>query len=210
MSQLKYRKIAIWENKERIKDLSFFRDLYLEGLFDSVKLLVSPATGKPFTAEERRSELNRRIPAVKQMVALADILAFRDWITNRKDDAPIPVDVLEQFWYLEKLRISFRAPSDVVDEAIGQYQSDQRRSLVRTFNPFYWLGRLIDWLIDEAFNVVALFGGNPQTARNSSIGRTVIAIGTFLAWAATIGAFIIAALDFLGLKTAVRNMLHLS
>jgi hypothetical protein len=208
MSRLKYDQIPIWENKQRIKDLQFFRDVYLLGLWGYTKLLESAATGKPFTAEECRSEINRRLPGVKEMVRLADISALRDWVT-RKDDEAVQIDVLEQLWYLETLRLSYRAPSDVVEEAIGKYQADQFKSWVRTFNPFYWVGRLINWLIGEAFNVVALVGANPQTARNSPAGHIIFAIGTFLAWVATIGGFLIAALDFLGFKTPIRNYLHL-
>jgi hypothetical protein len=155
------------------------------GMWGYTKLL-KPG-GKPLTIDECRSEINRRLPGVKEMVRLANISALRDWITIRKDDEPVRVDVLEQLWYLEKLWVSYRAPSDVVEDAIGKYQTDQCQSWIRTFNPFYWFGRLVEWLIGEAFNVVALFGGNPQTARNSSIGRIVFAVGTFLAWGATVG-----------------------
>jgi len=209
MGQLKWNKIPIWENKERIKNLTFWRDLYVERLFGSVKKLPSPGTGKPFGDEERRTELNRRIPAVKEMVALADITALRDWITIGKDDASVRVDVLEQFWYLERLRISFRAASDVVEEAIGKYQADQRRSWIRTFDPLYWFGRLVDWLVGNAFNVVTLFGANPETARRSSIGRSIIALGKFVGWIAGIAAAIATVLLFFGLDKPIRNFFHL-
>lgn len=209
MSRLTYNQIPIWENKQRIRDLRYFRDLYQEGLFSSVKLLMSRATGKPFGMEERRSELNRRIPAVREMVALADIAALRDWITIRKDDAPVRVDVLEQFWYLDRLRISIQAPSDVVEEAIGKYENDQRRSWVRTFCPIYWFGRLIDWLVSGAFNIVALVGANPQTARNSPIGHIVFAIAKFMGWIAGIVVAIITVLQFFGFETPVRRFFHL-
>ena len=202
MSGLKYDKIPIWENKQRIKDLTFWRDLWLQGTSPDVKVLISPATGKPFGVEERRGELNRRIPLVREIVALADISTVRDWKTVRKDAGTVRVDILEQFWYVETLRLSYRAPSDVVDEAIGKYQADQRGGWIRTFNPVYWIGRLIEWLIGLAFNVVRLFGRNPQTARNSRVGRTISAIGKFLAWVATVGGFLI---QF----PAVRHLLHL-
>lgn len=209
MSRLKYDKISIWGNKKRINDLSFFRDLWLEGLFNAPHLLISPATGRPFSAEERRAELNRRSPAVREMVALADISALRDWRTFRKDDPPVRVDVLEQFWYIEKLRLSARAPSDVVDEAIGIYLADQRGSWIRTFNPFYWFGRMIDWMVSGAFNAVTLFGGNPQVVRNSQTGRIAEAIGKFLGWFAGVGAFVLALMEFLGLQTPIRHFFHL-
>jgi hypothetical protein len=209
MSRLKYDKISIWENKKRIKDLTFFRDLWLEGLFNAPHVLISPATGRPFSAEERRTELNQRSPAVREMVALADISALRDWRTFRKDDPPVRVDVLEQFWYIEKLRLSARALSDVVDEAIGKYLADQRGSWVRIFNPFHWFGRMIDWIVWGAFNVVALFGGNPQAARSSQTGHIVEAIGKLLLWFSTVGAFVIALMEFLGLQTPIRHFFHL-
>jgi hypothetical protein len=108
-------------------------------------------------------EINHRIPAVKEMVALADISALRDWIPYRKEDPPVRVDILEQLWYTDKLRLNVRAPSDVVEEAIGKYQSDQAASWRRTFNPFYLIGRLINFLVEKTFNVVTLFGVNRRS-----------------------------------------------
>jgi hypothetical protein len=197
------------ENKRRIKHLQFFRDVYLMGLWGYTKLLISAATGKPFTAEECRSEINRRLPSVKEMVRLADISALRDWATVRKDDERVQIDVLEQLWYLEKLRLSYRAPSDLVEEAIGKYQADQFNSWVRTFNPFYWIGRLINLVIGELFNVVALVGANPETARNSSTGHIISVIGKFLGWLACIVAAVIAVLEFFGFETPIRHYFHL-
>jgi len=53
MSRLEWNKIAIWENKQRIKELQFFRDVYLLGLWGYMGMLISEASGKPFTPEER-------------------------------------------------------------------------------------------------------------------------------------------------------------
>lgn len=69
--------------------------------------------------------LNRRIPAVREMIALAEVPTIKDWMTLGKDPKLVRVDILEQFWYVQRLRVSYRAPSDVVDEAIHSFQ-DQR------------------------------------------------------------------------------------
>ena len=161
MSRLRYNKIPIWENKQRIEYLTFWRDLWLEGMFALNETPESPITRKPLNQAERITELNRRIPAVREMVRLANIQTLRNWRTFRKDDPPIRLDILEEFWNVHQLRLSPRAPSDVVDEAIGRYQADQRGSWIRTFNPLYWIERLIESLIDKAFNVVALFWWQP-------------------------------------------------
>ena len=39
LNRLKYDRIPIWENKQRIKDLTFWRDLWLEGIFARSKLV---------------------------------------------------------------------------------------------------------------------------------------------------------------------------
>jgi hypothetical protein len=117
------------------------------------------------------------------MVALADSSALRDWVTFRKDDPFVRVDVLEKIWYLDKLRLSSRAPSDVIDEATGRYLGDQLQSWFRTFNPFYWVGRVIDWLVGEAFNIVRLLvatlkpiGVPPPAARYSPLGNSSLGL----------------------------------
>jgi hypothetical protein len=81
MNRLKYDKVPIWENKWRIKHLQLFRNVYLVGMWGYTELL-KPG-GKPLTIEECRSETNRRLPGVKEMVRLANIsaLRLRDWIT---------------------------------------------------------------------------------------------------------------------------------
>jgi hypothetical protein len=98
-----------------------------------------------------------------------------------------------------------RAPSDVVEEAIGKYEADQRRSLGRTRNPLYWIGRGIDRLVSEAFNVVKIFGGNPETARRSRVGRVIVTSGQFIGWIAGIIVAIVTVLVFLGLDKQIRN-----
>jgi hypothetical protein len=63
------------------------------------------------------------------MVALADVPTIRDWMTFGKAPKLVCVDILEQFWYVETLRVRYRAPSDVVSEAIGKYQAHQQKLL---------------------------------------------------------------------------------
>jgi hypothetical protein len=204
---LKYNKIPIWENQRRIKDLTFFRDLWAEGLFGAPNVLISPTTGKPFSPEQRRTELNRRISGVREMVALAGISALRDWPTFRKDDPPLRLDILEQFWYIEKHRLSGRAPSDVVEEAIGVYQADRNRSWIRTCNPFFWMGRFVDWFVGGAFNVVTLFGGDPEVARNSRVGRSLFSAGKLIFEFFVLAAAVCTVLQFLGYQTPVQHFL---
>jgi hypothetical protein len=208
--ELEYAKIPIWENKRRIKALKAFGDLYKDTLrFPPRVPLAGSTTGQPpMTSEERHSEINRRKPTALKIVALAQIRSFR--ATLNKDGKTIDIDVLARLWDLERHGISTKLPVDVVEEAIGVYHDDQVKSLVRTLNPFFWLGRLIDWIADGIFNgIVALFGGNPNDARSSNFGRMFTKLERLTLWTATVVGAVIAVLEFLGFQTPIRHILHL-
>jgi hypothetical protein len=208
--QTEYSKIPIWENKRRIKALTVFRDLYLDLVLVSPgnRIPLSPTTGQPFRQGEQRSEINQRKPAIQNMVALAKIRAFR--ATVRRDGSPVDIDVLAHLWELETCRVSVMLPVDAIEEAIGVYRDDQAKSRFRTFNPFFWLARLIDWVADWIFNVlVALVGADPQKAKSSGFGRVFNALKDLTLWIATVGGAIVAVLELLGYQTAIRRFFHL-
>jgi len=66
--------------------------------------------------------------------------------------------------------------------ADANFSSEPTPNWVRTFCLIYWIARLIDWLVGEAFNVVTLFGGNPENAGSSPAGRKIFAAAQFVGW----------------------------
>jgi hypothetical protein len=195
--QIEYAKIPIWENKRRIKALSVCRDLYIDRL-----------TNHPGC---HRRDINQQIPAVREMVDLAGIAAERSWPTMRDGypSTPEDIDVLAEIWDLNLYHVNQNAPIDVIDNAIGVYRKDQAKSWFRTFWPFFWLGRLIDWVAHWTFNVVALFGADPHEARSSHFGRVITALERLTLWTATVVGAAIAVLEFLGFETPIRHFLNL-
>jgi hypothetical protein len=203
--QAEFAKIPIWENKRRIKALTAFADLYKDTLKSTAKpQIAESATARPIiTPEQRRSELNRRKPAIMKTVALAGIRSFR--ATVKPNGAPIDIDIIDHLWELQTNLLSSILLVDVLEEAIGVYCDDQVKSWTRTLNPFFWLGRLIDWVADLVFNVVALFGASPDQARASILGRLIIAVERLILWLAAI----VTVLEFLGFQTPIRHLLRL-
>jgi len=70
-------------------------------------------------------------------------------------------------------------------------------------NPFFWVARLIDWLVGDAFNIVTLFGGDPETARNSHIGCIIFAVGKFIVWLIGLTPGILYVLEFLEFRAPI-------
>jgi hypothetical protein len=199
--RLKYDKIPISENQYRIKYLTDYRNL------------LNDAFGWNRTRsgdlEEQRIVINERRPLIARMTRLAGINSRRQCArrgASAYSTTMIEIDVIEQMWELEALGISTREPMVVIEEAIGIYKHDQNRARCRTWNPFFWITFLIESIVGILFNVVILFGGNAQKARDSAIGRIISAVGTFLGWIAAIATI----LWFLGFQSAIQHLLHLS
>jgi len=74
MSRLEWNKIAIWENKRRIKELQFFRDVYLLGFWGYTGMLISEATGKPFTPKSAAAKSIVDFPLLKKWSGLPAFL----------------------------------------------------------------------------------------------------------------------------------------
>ena len=191
--QVEFAKIPIWENQRRIKALWGFRNLYID------RIKRPPGN---------RSEINQQKPAIQKMVALAGIEAYR--ATRRTEGGTIDIDALADLFELEIHRVRPTLPVDVIEEAIGVYRDDQAKSWFRTFWPFFWLARLVDWMADRFFNLlVALVGADPNKAKSSSFGRVFTALKELTLWVATVVATIVAVLEFLGYETSIRRFLHL-
>jgi hypothetical protein len=185
--RLKYSEIPIGENKHRIEYLTLFRDLIydIRPVFDTqLRVPLSPTTGQPLNKEQRFTEFNERKPLAQQMIALADIKTRREFATRVKGvSSLLEVDVIQQFWDLETLGVSFRAPMDVVEEAIGRYKTDQKNALCRTRNPFFWIVRIVEWIAGfPVWLFSSIFRLDQEKAATSKLGRIVTILFQTTLW----------------------------
>jgi hypothetical protein len=186
--RLQHAKIPIWENKQRLKYLTLFRDLILDVLqFSggaSPRVATSPTTGQPLNQEQRRTEINERKPLAVQMIRLAGIKTERDCVTRLKGiTSSAKFDVIEQLWDLESFGGSFRERTDVIEEAIGVYKHDQKKALFRTLNPFFWIVRLIEWIAQfPVWLFSSIFHVDQEKAARSIAGKIVTVISAASLW----------------------------
>ena len=62
---------------------------------------------------------------------------------------------------------------DLIERAIGKYDSNRKWALVRMFNPFFYIGLVIDAISNLLFIVIGKLGFNRQKQKASTIGRLV-------------------------------------
>ena len=79
-------------------------------------------------------------------------------------------------------------PQDVIDQldqVKGRYQKDYSASVVRTFNPLFWLGKLFSIVASIPFRFLNSLGLPGSKVEHSSIGKFIKTIITFLLWLIT-------------------------
>jgi len=206
--QVPHLQIPIWENRRRVKVLERFKGW----LNHFCALVHDPQEGATSPrAMELRQSIEQQKPAAISMIHSAGIstditpgqhalLANRGKIYEVSEE----LDLLEDFFWLETPGLQREAIS-LPDRAIGVYEEGKSAAWMRTFNPLFWLARVIDGLAESSFKMVALFGRNPQKDRRTRAGRLIAGIEKLLLWAAALAAI----LEFLGFRTGVRHLLNL-
>jgi len=134
----RYDKTTFWENANRTKALNVFRS----NVVDYFNLDASGEKREHARSHETRSTLNRQANNVKRIVSSADISlniayqpAFQNHILKN-------INIIDNLFVLDRNALPHVV--DILDRAIGMYETDRLSSIWRTFNPLFWLGLLID------------------------------------------------------------------
>jgi len=131
------------------------------------------------------------------------------------------IDVIDQMWELEALAMSTREPMVVIEEALGEYERNQKSARGRSRNPFFWLALAADLIVETLIQIIGwiaeipvrllsrIFCLDQEKVARSLFGRVVT--GLFGAICALIAALagLFYVLEFLGFKDAVLRWLKL-
>lgn len=113
------------------------------------------------------------------------------------------VDVFLNIFQLRLAQINTSGVTDDLDRAWGIYNRNRRPALIRMFNPFYYLARLLDLVAEIPFAIAGTLGFNRSKAEGSPCGRAakiIVKLVTFMAALLTI-------LNLLGLLEGIREAL---
>ncbi len=167
-----YTKIPFWENKRRLTLLQKFRELVVLYYDNTDAHWMVEGRIESDRAREIRVEINRMINEIHSIINMSDINTMTYY-------TPPPaiggyahhIDLILNIFELQSYRIGENRILDYIDRAIGVYQNDFIPSILRTINPFYWIGIILDYIVSLPFILIGKAGFNQKKAEVSFLGK---------------------------------------
>ena len=155
-----YRKITCYENSRRLRKLSEFREQAI--------LYSSRGDYESEEVNRVRTKINLMMQEVSKIVFAAEIDTNIVRVPPPAIGGPnVNVEVISNIFLLSQLDIPINELINFLERSIGVYQSDLRKSLIRTFNPIWWIGGIAH----IPFKIMGAAGFNAMRAEQSIIGR---------------------------------------
>ena len=168
-----YTKILIWENKRWLNKLREFRPLMIR-YFNNSRVGFGGGRVEESAAKEARREINRLRDEIHSIILNSGIDPSFSWTPPAAvGDDETEIDLIEDIFNLDQFDIGPNNLLDLIDRAIGKYDSNRKSAFIRTFNPFFYLGLVLDTISDLPFIAIGIFGFNRQKIKASTIGRLV-------------------------------------
>ena len=203
-----YTQILVWENARRLNKLDEFRQLVIDYFSNIDADWLSDRRAENQTAQVARGKINRIMAEVHSIILHSGTIpiltidpppAVGGYRTN--------VDLIQNIFILDKFYIGegvHRECNDIldfVDRAIGKYESNHKLALIRTFNPFFYVGWFLDVISDLPFVIVGKFGFDQQKAKASAIGRLVKGVFYLI----QVAAAVLAISDYFGFLGQIKR-----
>ena len=168
-----YTKILIWENKRRLNKLKAFRPLMIR-YFNNSRVGFGGGRVEESAAKEARREINLLRDEIHSIILNSGIDPSFSWTPPAAvGDDETEIDLIEDIFNLDQFDIGPNNLLDLMDRAIGKYDSNRKSAFIRTFNPFFYLGLVLDTISDLPFIAIGILGFNRQKIKMSAIGRLV-------------------------------------
>lgn len=184
---MNYKEITIFELDKRIKFLIESREdtvNYFSQL--SYDLMDHPAENK--SASELRQKINYNLSKIEKFISATGTRTSIFY-------SPPPaiggiqgnIDLFANIFNLDKFDISPKWITDCFEKSIGIYNNERKSAIIRTFNPFWWLWKLIKVIIGIPFFILNEAGFDSGRFENSILGKIIklaleVAVGVAIAY----------------------------
>ena len=168
-----HTKILIWENKRRLNRLREFRFLMIR-YFNNSRVDFGGGRVEESAAKEAKREINRLREEIHSIILNSGIDPLFSWTPpSAVGGDETEIDLIEDIFHLDQFDIGPNNLLACIDRAIEKYDSSRKSTFVRTLNPFFYLGRVLDTISDLPFIIIGILGFNRQKIKTSAIGRLV-------------------------------------
>lgn len=207
-----YNKISYWENKRRLERLYEFRALVNTYADNSELNWKTDSRIESKKAADARVEINRGIAEFHSIIVLSGLKPVMTYTPPAAIGGYVQrVDLIINFFNLGNFEIGMKEVLDWVDRSIGVYENDKKRAYIRTFNPLFWFGLLLDYVVAIPFSLLAKAGFNRTKIEDSFIGRIakfVLYVFALLASLLGIIASLLTIVQALGYLDTLKDVLR--
>ena len=200
-----YKKILVWENYRRIEKLVEFRNLVIEYFNNSRAEWMADGRIEEEAAQVARVKINRIMDETHNIILHSGINPTIIWTPPPAVGGYVKnVDLIQNIFNLYGFQIGSDTVLDYIDRAIGIYESNHKPSLIRTFNPLFYIGLVFDAISELPFIAIGKLGFNRQKAESSVTGRLVKGVLYLI----TVVAAFLTILQLLELLEPVKQFAH--
>lgn len=204
-----FDKMTIWEAERRLQVLREFRNLLVQ-YYNNVSYVSFLRVEPNEEAIDARRQANSIFDAARESIYLSGYNVTIDY-----SDPPAiggrhrVIHLLENAFNLTQYEIPPQMLIDQVEQAIGKYERNLRKAMLRTVNPFFWFNQALAAVLGFPFRLLASAGLVDESTldRNPllSVGRAVFV------FAGTLITYVLAAVQVaekLGYLQALRALIR--
>lgn len=169
-----YKILPFWENIKRRRELEIYRQ-NIEKYFERVDFSdYSRSLIDNNETKKIRTFLNKQSGFIQ--VYLLGVGVSPDVVHT-----PPPaiggyvqrINLVENLFNLFNYDIEHQILVDTIDKAVGIYEKDFFSSVIRTINPLFWFGKLLEIIASIPFYLLGSVGFNRRKIENSTAGKLV-------------------------------------
>lgn len=170
----RYTKLIFWQNVIRQKKLKEYQ-IKLEEYFKSIdydsynrSILDTPQT------RIIRTYLNKQSDIVGQYITETGCPLKVTYTPPPAIGGYIrTIDLIDNLFNLQNFDIEVQTLIDIIDQALGIYEGDFTKSIIRTFSPLFWLGWVLEFISSIPFYLLGSIGFSRVRIENSILGKFI-------------------------------------
>lgn len=173
-----YEDITYYENRRRLEKLNKFRrDVIL--YFNHLQIdEIFRTASEDEEARKIRPKISETLIEIRKIFSSADVAPMIQYTPPPAVGGYIQnVDILDNIFTLHQWSINPQALIDLLDQVRGAYESDCRKSIIRTFNPLTWGLWVIEWVAYIPLRTLGAIGFDVAKAERSMFGKFLKLIG---------------------------------